>query len=63
MLKLDVVIDKFLNQGKFKSNARSIRNMVDKTFINQAVRLHDAVIFPKDAFLTITAEDIPDSLE
>jgi SpoVK/Ycf46/Vps4 family AAA+-type ATPase len=63
LLKLDVIIEKLLNHGKFKSNARSIRNMVDKTFINQSVRLHDAVIFPKDAFLTITAEDIPSSFD
>jgi SpoVK/Ycf46/Vps4 family AAA+-type ATPase len=63
LLKLDMVIENLLNQGKFKSNARSIRNMVDKTFINQSVRLHDSMIFPKDEFLTITETDIPDYLD
>ncbi len=58
-LKLEILIKKLKDSGKLNANARSIRNLVDRTFINQHSRLHDNVIFTDEDMLSIIDADIP----
>jgi len=58
--KLELLIDKMYDEGDFKSNGRSARNLFDKICINQSIRISKSGIINKNELSTIKPEDIPE---
>lgn len=58
--KLEIILEELKNENKLEGNARSIRNIFERTFLNQSKRL-SKVNNPSELQLrTIVPEDIPE---
>lgn len=60
--KVEELIESYFPKNYFNSNARDVRNLFDKIFKNQSLRLSKIENLSDEDLKTITAEDIPDIL-